>query len=92
MCGGCGGGIHRTQNVRKQAVKQQTVSAAQAKRQPLLKHIQRNPAAANKIEVQRQYVIPKQTCPKCGYPTMTVNIANRERYQCSNSNCRNIIR
>jgi ribosomal protein S27AE len=90
MCGGCGGGIHRIQNVRKQIIRQQV--STPAKKQTMLKHVQRNSVAAHKVEAQRQYVIPRQTCPKCGYPTMTVNIANRERYQCSNSNCRNIIR
>lgn len=89
MCGGCGGGVNRAQNVRKQVVKPET---APAKKQPMLRHIPRTVARQNKVEIQRQYVVPRQTCPKCGYPAMTVNIANRERYQCSNSNCRTIIR
>ena len=89
MCGGCGGGINRAQNVRKQIIKPE---AAPTKKQPVLRHIPRTVARPNKVEVQRQYVLPRQTCPKCGYPVMTVNIANRERYQCSNSNCRNILR
>jgi ssDNA-binding Zn-finger/Zn-ribbon topoisomerase 1 len=91
MCGGCGGS-HRAQNVRKQTVTGVGVQKALTKKQPMLKHIERSTIRANKVEVQRQYIIPRQTCPKCGYPAMVVNIANRERYQCSNSNCRQIIR
>jgi len=88
MCGGCGGGAPRTQNVRKQVVNASSVPTKKA----ITKFVPRTSVRGNKIEIQRQYSIPRQTCPKCSYPAMTVNIANRERYQCSNSNCRYILR
>jgi hypothetical protein len=91
MCGGCGGS-RRVQNARKQVIGQAVKASAPAKKTTMFKQISRNPAPTNKIEVKRQYVMPRQTCPKCGYPTMTVNIAKRERSQCSNSNCRYIVK
>lgn len=33
----------------------------------------------------------KNKCPSCGYPMILVNIAGRDRYQCSNVNCRNVM-
>lgn len=87
MCGGCGG-PRRVINVQKQEVK----PIGPTKKRVITKRIPRTTIHNNKVEIKRQYVIPRQTCPKCGYPAMMVNIANRERYQCSNSNCRFIIK
>lgn len=87
MCGGCGG-ARKTLNVRKQNVE----PISTAKKKVITKRISRRSTPSNKIEIKRQYVMPRATCPKCGYPAMMVNIANRERHQCSNSNCRFIIK
>lgn len=50
------------------------------------------PKKTKQVGIIRQYVIPRNRCEKCGYPTMVVNIGNRERYQCSNPNCKKIIK
>jgi hypothetical protein len=79
--GCCGGG---SRSIRKQTVPKATKKAA---KQARVQRVSRT----NKKEISRQYVVPRQTCPKCGYPSMLVNIANRERNQCSNANCRFIL-
>ena len=79
---GCCGG---TRSIRKQ----QIVPKATKRKVPRVQRMSRG--RTNKLEVNRQYVVPRQTCPKCGYPSMLVNIANRERNQCSNANCRHIL-
>ncbi len=77
----CGGGS-RPQKVRTQVItKTETV-------QPQV--VQRK-IGASPASIQRQHVVPNEQCPKCGYPAMVVYIANRERMQCSNANCRTII-
>lgn len=76
----CGGGV-RPQKVRKQTVNQQTPSTQKTT-------IQRKLSKNQPSSMQRQYIVPRQQCTKCGYPTMLVNIAGRERMQCSNVNCR----
>jgi len=85
--GCCGGGGSR-QVVRKQVVTK--AASKKAAKQTRVQRVSRSPRT-NKLEVNRQYVVPRQTCPKCGYPSMLVNIANRERNQCSNANCRFIL-
>jgi hypothetical protein len=42
-------------------------------------------------DIERQAVVPRDRCLVCGYPTMVVYIANRERIQCSNPNCRKVV-
>lgn len=86
---GCCGGSRGV--VRKQVVSASSKRAARkAAKQTKIQRVSRSPRT-NKLEVNRQYVVPRQTCPKCGYPSMLVNIANRERNQCSNANCRFIL-
>jgi len=80
--GCCGGG--------SRSIRKQVVPKAAPTKKVAVQRIARNPQR-QKVEINRQYVIPRQTCPKCGYPTMLVNIANRERNQCSNANCRYIL-
>ena len=77
----CGGS--RPQRVRRQV----TEAAPAAEKQVIQRKIGQ---AAQPVSVQRQYVIPRQQCAKCGYPTIIVTIAGRERHQCSNVNCRTV--
>lgn len=80
----CGG---RARQVRKQVV-------PQAAETPVVKQtiVQRtNRASAQAAPPVRQYVIPRSKCVKCGYPTMAVYIAGRERQQCTNANCRTVV-
>jgi len=81
-CGGKKGPV-KAQKVKKQQV---VVAAQPAPKKALVKKIVRN------NDSQRQYVESDSKCPKCGYPTMSVNISGRERTQCSNANCRAIIK
>ncbi len=82
----CGGGA-RPQRVRRQVVVQPEIQKVGDSQTPVVQkrisHRQSQAASA-----QRQYTVPRQQCTKCGYPLMVVHIANRERMQCSNVNCR----
>ncbi len=82
-CGGGGG-------VRPQRIRMQTVEPDPKKQSvaPVQRKITRT---AQPASPQRQYVVPRQQCTKCGYPGMVVTIAGRERMQCSNVNCRLVI-
>jgi len=71
---------------RPQRIRKQIVAAQESKSEPVQKRLGQSPAS-----VQRQSVVPRQQCAKCGYPSMAVVIAGRERIQCSNVNCRIII-
>ena len=87
---GCCGG-------NKRSIRKQTVERPQKiKKQVVVQKIRRSTTpegGQNKqIIVSRQYVATRQKCQKCGFPTMAVNIAGRERFQCSNPNCRIIIK
>lgn len=44
------------------------------------------------VEVKLQLTNKKQRCPRCGYPTMTVNIIGREREQCTNTECKYVLK
>lgn len=80
---GCCGSSGKPQAVRRQTIAP-TIKAQSAGPQkgPMKIH------AAKPVNMQRQYAIARQQCVKCGYPTMIVHIANRERHQCSNANCK----
>lgn len=86
--GCCGGGS-------KRAVRSASVVSSQAAPKPpkaaAVRKITRQRNAVTPASIQRQYVIPRQVCPKCGHPTMLVHIANRERQQCTNIDCRFVI-
>lgn len=79
----CGGG--RPQNVRKQVVEPVVAPTQVPQKRIGTTH------AAKPQSIRRQYLVPRRQCAKCGYPTMLVTIAGRERSQCSNSNCRIIV-
>lgn len=83
MC--CGGGSSRPQRIRPQAATSGPIRTQEVKPPPAQRRIRQVAQAAN---VQRQYIVPRQQCTKCGYPAMLVHIAGRERLQCSNVNCR----
>lgn len=89
--GCCGGGGKRS--IRKQVIER---PSKRAKKKTVVQRIRRSsvPAGGQKkqITASRQHIVPRQKCQKCGFPTMAVNIAGRERLQCSNPNCRIIIR
>jgi hypothetical protein len=85
----CGGS--RPQRVRRQVVEpvyspsKQTVPAETVVQKKITRR-QTEPAS-----MQRQYIVPREQCTKCGYPAMLVNIAGRERRQCTNANCRLVL-
>lgn len=81
----CGGGGNRSQRIRKQIVPSAEKQSAPV---PVQRKLSRKPKADGAVSIQRQYVVPRQQCTKCGYPGMLVIIAGRERMQCSNTNCR----
>ena len=83
----CNKGVRSAKSIRSQALvveRPRTVIAQKIKSVPK-KH-------SAKTTTLRQYIIPRDRCPDCGYPMMFVNIGSRERSQCSNSNCRKIIK
>lgn len=41
--------------------------------------------------ISRQHIIRNKKCTVCGFPVMSVYVANRERSQCSNPNCRALL-
>ena len=65
-------------------------SEKQTAKVPVVRRIARS-GAATPASVQRQYIVARQACPKCGYPAMLVHISGRERQQCTNTDCRLII-
>lgn len=77
--------------IRKQVIE----SKPKTKKQAVVQRVKRTPPNGNQqrqITVSRQHVAANQKCQKCGYPTMVVSIAGKERLQCSNSNCKVILR
>lgn len=58
---------------------------------PIIGRVARKQNVSTPVSIQRQYVIPRTPCPKCGSPTMLVHISNRERQQCTNIDCRLVI-
>lgn len=80
-------------SVRKQVIER---PSKQAKKKVVVQRIRKSATPAGgqqrRITVARQHIVPRQKCHQCGFPTMAVNIAGRERLQCSNPNCRIIIK
>lgn len=83
----CGSGGNRPQRIRKQTI-EPSASKQTAQPAPVQRKLSRS---AQPVRAERQYVVPRQQCTKCGYPGMLVTIAGRERMQCSNVNCRLVI-
>lgn len=78
----------------KRSIKRQHIAESP---KPVIKHvevrkIQRHSHAATPAANQAQYAVSRVSCPKCGYPAMTVHIAKRERVQCTNTDCKMVIK
>lgn len=75
-------------------IRKQVIQKPASNKQVVVKRIHRDdaPVRSQKIIVNRQHISSLQKCHKCGFPAMVVNIAGRERYQCSNHNCKIIIK
>lgn len=84
----CGGGGSKRTVRSASAVSAQTAPKSKT---PVVRKITRQRNATTPASIQRQYVIPRVACPKCGHPTMLVHIAGRERQQCTNIDCRFVI-
>jgi hypothetical protein len=83
----CCGGSH-PQRIRKESSGQVEKHAAVPSR-VVQKKINRQ--TVKPASMHRQYVVPRDQCPKCGYTAMIIIISGRERQQCSNANCRFVI-
>tara|TARA_R110000868_G_scaffold150227_3_gene373242 strand:- start:4409 stop:4681 length:273 start_codon:yes stop_codon:yes gene_type:complete len=87
-CGGGGGS--------KRSVRKQVVERSEKTKQIAVQRVRRSAAPTGgqnkQIVMARQHVAPHQKCQKCGFPTMSVNIAGRERLQCSNPDCRIVVK
>ena len=81
--GCCGGGNKR---IRKQIINRPEKVAKQA----VVHRVKRT--SSSTAQPMRQRVRTTQKCDACGFPTMQINIARRERLQCSNTECRKIVR
>lgn len=87
----CGGKRNKSRTIIKQVVEHKS---SKTQKTVAIQRIHRTPKPGGQkrtATVQRQRVVPRQKCHHCGFPTMAVNIAGRERLQCSNPNCRVII-
>jgi hypothetical protein len=80
--GCCGGGNKR---IRKQVLNRPEKAPKQAA-------VHRVKKRSTSAQPMRQRVRTSQKCESCGFPTMLVNIAGRERSQCTNTGCRKIVR
>ena len=82
---GCCGGNKGSRTVHNQLAPK----AVERKRAVVVKRIreQKQP-----VEVKLQLSDKRQRCPRCGYPTMTVNIIGREREQCTNTECKYVLK
>ncbi len=47
---------------------------------------------ATSLPIRRQHRTPPESCTKCGFPLMIVNTNNTQILQCSNANCRHILK
>lgn len=86
-CGGGGGS--------KRSVRKQVIERSEKTKQTVVQRVRRSAAPTGgqkQIIMARQHVVPHQKCQKCGFPTMSVNIAGRERLQCSNPDCRIVVK
>lgn len=94
-CGGCGGGVRKLRTIRTQKVtKKKAQKAQKAQKTASSKYALSSPTPQKKRAglTRRQALIRNDKCPKCQNTIMLVNIAGRERKQCTNVNCRHIIR
>ena len=85
--GCCGSGGPKRTVKRQQPVE----SPRPVQKQIEVRKVQRHGHAAVPTANSVNYSAPRHTCPKCGYPAMTVHIAKRERIQCSNVDCKLVL-
>jgi hypothetical protein len=90
--GCCGGRSSSTRSIRKQVIERPQKATKQAVVQRIRKSATPSGGQQKRVIISRQHVVPRQKCHKCGFPTMVVNLAGRERLQCSNPDCRIIIK
>ena len=83
MC--CGG------SAKKAVRSSQLVSRQPREQQKVIVQRLRPAKSAEAAPIARQYIIPRQACPRCQNTTMVVHIAGRERQQCTNINCRFVL-
>ncbi len=81
MCCGSGNGPKRIRS---------TYSASSDKRRS--QDTARSQKVPKAVPTQRMKSSGKKNCNKCGAIALLVYISNRERFQCSNDKCRNIIK
>lgn len=87
-CGGCGGG---NRSLRKVYV--QRPQRTERKKTVVQQKVRRGSKSAPKersVNLKRQALVKDDRCPQCGHPVMLVNIAGRERKQCTS--CRYIVK
>jgi len=48
--------------------------------------------SSSSLSVRRQHRTPPKNCAKCGFPLMMVNTNSTQILQCSNANCRHILK
>ena len=48
--------------------------------------------SSTSLPIRRQHRTPPESCIKCGFPLMIVNTNNTQILQCSNANCRHILK
>jgi hypothetical protein len=73
---------------RKSLRSSQAPSKPKEKSIPVVRRVSRDKNAAVPASVERQHIVKRKECPKCGYTTMLVHMAGRERQQCTNTECR----
>lgn len=79
----CGGG---RRSLRKQSVQR----GDSKKKKPVAVKRMAKKGVPKSIDIHRQSLVKDDRCPKCGYTIMLVNIAGRERRQCSNTQCKHV--
>jgi len=81
----------RTQKIQKQRVVKPSKQAS-AREISRAKAATSNTIKTSSIPAQRQRMTRTDRCSECNHPVVMVNIAGREREQCSNPGCRKIKR
>lgn len=88
-CGGCGGYSLRKQQVqRPEKSNKQRVIQQRVIRNNTSTVIKSSGPKDRSVSLKRQSLVRDDRCVKCGHPVMLVNIAGRERKQCTS--CKSI--
>lgn len=81
-CGGCGSGSLRKQQVQRQSDKKEVVQQRIVRNNTTV--VTQSLPKDRSVSLKRQALVRDDRCTKCGHPVMLVNIAGRERKQCTN--------